>query len=557
MAFPAITIALILLTTSTAMPAPVSTSMAAGGDPLLWQHLFWVFGHPEVYILILPAFGIVSEIIPVFSRKPLFGYAVMVYATGRHRLPRLRRLGAPHVHDRPRPDRRTRSSPGRTMLIAIPTGVKIFNWIGTMCRRIAEIHDARCSSRSASSRSSPSADFRASCTPRRRSTASTTTPTSWSRTSTMCSSAAAIFGLLAAIYYWFPKMSGRMLDERLGKMHFWLTFIGFNVTFFPMHFLGLAGMPRRYYTYGASSGWEFWNIVVTIGALFLAASMLALRLQPWVQHQAWRDRRSESVGCRRRSSGQSPRRRRPTTSPSCRSSRTATRSGGRSTTAHDGRIGSRRPICVDAAAGLVGEQRANAQDDEGAHPHAESIATTRFSRRLVSSSPRSACCSTIRAITDSDCSTCRSSASSASSSVIPGSTAGPSSRPLSPAAGAEASGSSLTTTVDQPRRRKGGHGIGNRQLRRSNTAARRRPGVGHDGGHADHPHYTSTGIDSRKLADVDLPGIGLHVLRLVDRDVHDLSRPGRRAFPGTGRATARSRMRFSTSRTPRSAPSCS
>ena len=145
--------------------------------------------------------------------------------------------------------------------------------------RLARASRRRCSSRSASSRSSSSAASPASCTPSPRSTPSTTTPTSSSPTSTTCSSAAASSPCSAAIYYWFPKMTGRMLDERLGKCHFWLTFIGFNVTFFPMHFLGLAGMPRRYYTYGEDSGWGFWNVIVTIGAFFLAASVLRLPLQ--------------------------------------------------------------------------------------------------------------------------------------------------------------------------------------------------------------------------------------------------------------------------------------
>ena len=136
-----------------------------------------------------------------------------------------------------------------TMLIAIPTGVKIFNWLATLWGGSSR-RRPRCTSRSGSSRCSPSAASAASCTPRRRSTCSRPTPTSWWPTSTTCCSAAASSGCFAGAYYWWPKMTGRFLDERLGSLHFWLMFIGFNLTFFPMHFLGaVIGMPRRIYTY--------------------------------------------------------------------------------------------------------------------------------------------------------------------------------------------------------------------------------------------------------------------------------------------------------------------
>jgi cytochrome c oxidase subunit I len=271
MAFPAVTIALVLLSLDR-YAGTGFYEQAAGGDPLLWQHLFWVFGHPEVYILILPAFGIVSEIIPVFSRKPLFGYAVMVYA-----LAAIAFLGfgvwAHHMFTTGLGPTANAIFAGSTMLIAIPTGVKIFNWIGTMFHgslkfttamlfAVGLVSQFTIGGISGVMHASPLVDSH--------------------HNDTYFVIAhfhyvlfgGSIFGLIAATYYWFPKMSGRMMDEKLGRMNFWLTFIGFNATFFPMHFLGLAGMPRRYYTYGANSGWNFWNLVVSIGAFVLAASIL-------------------------------------------------------------------------------------------------------------------------------------------------------------------------------------------------------------------------------------------------------------------------------------------
>ncbi len=327
LAFPAITIALILLM----FDRFVGTNfyeIAAGGDPLLWQHLFWVFGHPEVYILILPAFGIVSEIIPVFSRKPLFGYAVMVYAHRCDRLPRLRRLGAPHVR-RPASARPpTRSSPAATMLIAIPTGVKIFNWIGTMCRRLAQfttpmlfavgfVAQFMIGGLSGVMHASPPVDSQ--------------------QNDTYFIVAhfhyvlfgGTIFGLLAGAYYWFPKIIGPD-DGRDASAsgNFWLTFIGFNLTFFPMHFLGLDGMPRRFYTYGSEQ---------RLGVLERGRQPrrhvpggfdAALRLQPRATASSTAKSPATTRGMPRRSSGRSPRRRRSTTSPPSRSSPTAIRSGG-------------------------------------------------------------------------------------------------------------------------------------------------------------------------------------------------------------------------------------
>jgi cytochrome c oxidase subunit 1 len=271
MAFPAITVALILLM----MDRFVGTGFfapAAGGDPLLWQHLFWVFGHPEVYILILPAFGIISEIIPVFSRKPLFGYAVMVYATSA-----IAFLGfgvwVHHMFTTGLGPTANSVFSATTMIIAIPTGVKIFNWIGTMWLgqlrfttpmlfAVGLVSQFTIGGLSGVMHASPVVD-------------------SQHNDSYFVIAhfhyvlfGGSIFGLLAAIIYWFPKFTGRLMDDRLGRVNFWTIFIGFNATFFPMHFLGLEGMPRRYYSYGEGSGWWFWNIVVSFGAFFLGASIL-------------------------------------------------------------------------------------------------------------------------------------------------------------------------------------------------------------------------------------------------------------------------------------------
>src|SRR2546421_10635786 len=245
---------------------------ANGGDPLLYQHLFWLFGHPEVYILILPGMGIVSEVLPVFSRKPLFGYPVVVFsgiaigfigwgvwvhhmfATG---------LGPVAVS----------AFSLSTMFIAVPTGVKIFNWIGTMWGGRIRV-------------TTPllfAAGFVAMFTVGGLSGVThAIVPSDTQQTDTYYIVAhfhyvlfgGSIFGLFAGIYYWYPKFTNKLLDERLGKLHFVLMLIGFNLTFGPFHVLGLQGMPRRIYTYPANRGWDFWNLMSTIGAFTIALSIL-------------------------------------------------------------------------------------------------------------------------------------------------------------------------------------------------------------------------------------------------------------------------------------------
>jgi cytochrome c oxidase subunit 1 len=271
LAFPVITVALFLLMFDRFFGSHFFVP-SGGGDPILWQHLFWIFGHPEVYILILPAFGIVSEVLPVFSRKPLFGYAAMVFSGVF-----IAFLGfgvwAHHMFATGMGPIADAFFALSTMLIAIPTGVKIFNWIGTlwggslqfrtpMLFAIGFIAMFIIGGLSGVMHSSPPADLQ--------------------QTDTYFVVAhfhyvlfgGSIFGLTAGAYYWWPKMFGRMLDDRLGKLHFWLMMIGFNLTFFPMHFVGLHGMPRRVYTYPAGLGFELMNQVETAGSFILGIAFL-------------------------------------------------------------------------------------------------------------------------------------------------------------------------------------------------------------------------------------------------------------------------------------------
>ncbi|MEA2432858.1 MAG: cytochrome c oxidase subunit [Actinomycetota bacterium] len=245
---------------------------AAGGDPVLWQHLFWLFGHPEVYILILPAMGIVSEIIPVFSRKPLFGYAAIVFAGAA-----IGFMGwgvwAHHMFAVGLGPVANSAFAISTMFIAVPTGVKIFNWLGTMWGgdirfktpmlfAIGFVMMFIIGGLSGVTHS--------------------IVPHDAQQTDTYYIVAhfhyvlfgGALFGIMAGLYYWWPKVFGHMLSEKLGKLHFWLWFIGFNVTFAPFHIVGLQGMPRRIYTYPKGMGWDVWNLVETIGAFIIVSSVL-------------------------------------------------------------------------------------------------------------------------------------------------------------------------------------------------------------------------------------------------------------------------------------------
>jgi cytochrome c oxidase subunit 1 len=273
LAFPVITVALVFLMVDRYFGATFF-EVAANGDPMLWQHLFWIFGHPEVYILILPPFGIVSEILPVFSRKPLFGYAAMVFSGAFIAV-----LGfgvwSHHMFATGMGPIADASFGVLTMLIAIPTGVKIFNWIGTIWGGSIQMKTPMYFSLGFIAMfiiGGLSGIMHAAV------------PADLQQTDTYFIVAhfhyvlfgGAVFAIMAGTYYWTPKMFGFMLSERIGKFQFWLMFIGFNLTFFPMHFLGLHGMPRRVYTYPEGLGFEFWNQVETAGSFVLGASFLVL-----------------------------------------------------------------------------------------------------------------------------------------------------------------------------------------------------------------------------------------------------------------------------------------
>ncbi|HET9852398.1 MAG TPA: cytochrome c oxidase subunit I [Candidatus Limnocylindrales bacterium] len=240
------------------------------GQAVLYQNIFWFYSHPAVYVMVLPAMGVISEVLPVFSRKPLFGYKAFIFATAG-----IGALGftvwAHHMF-----------TTGAVFLpffslmtaaIGVPTGVKMFNWVFTMFRGQLTF-------------STPLIFAIGFLTMFLiggiNGVFSAAVPVDFALHDTYWVVAhlhyvlfgGSVFGVFAGIYYWFPKMSGRMLDEGLGKIHFWLMFIGFNLTFFPMHMLGIKGMPRRIADYASDAGWNDWNLAATIGGFMIGISML-------------------------------------------------------------------------------------------------------------------------------------------------------------------------------------------------------------------------------------------------------------------------------------------
>jgi len=270
-ALPVITVALLLLLFDRQFDSQFFDP-EAGADPLLWQHLFWIFGHPEVYIIILPSFGIISEVIPAFSRKPIFGYSFMVFSGiaigfmgwgvwAHHMF--VSGIGPISVF----------AFSMATMFIAVPTGVKILNWLATMWGgklnfstamlfAVGTVTMFTIGGLSGVTHSLAPADTQ--------------------QTDTYYIVAhfhyvifgGGVLGLFAGVYFWWPKVFGHLLNERRGKIHFWTMLIGFNLTFGPMHVLGLQGMSRRINTYSSGFGFEFWNLVATIGSYILGASVL-------------------------------------------------------------------------------------------------------------------------------------------------------------------------------------------------------------------------------------------------------------------------------------------
>ena len=271
--FPVITVALIELTFERYF-AFNFFNVANGGSVVLWQHLFWVFGHPEVYILILPAMGIVSEVLPVFSRKPLFGYATVVLAGAI-----IAFMGwmvwSHHMFTVGLGPVANTVFTITTMLIAVPTGIKMFNWIGTIWGGSLKLNTPMLFSLGFIAMfliGGLSGVMHAVSAHDAQQQDTYFVPAHIH----YVLFGGAIMAILSGIYFWFPKFSGKMYSEREGKLHFWLMMIGQNVTFFPMHFVGLDGMPRRIYTYAEGMGWDLWNAVATAGVFILIAGFLVM-----------------------------------------------------------------------------------------------------------------------------------------------------------------------------------------------------------------------------------------------------------------------------------------
>jgi cytochrome c oxidase subunit 1 len=268
MAFPVLAAALLALGADRTLGAHIFD--AANGGALLWQHLFWFFGHPEVYIIALPFFGVVSEVFPVFSRKPIFGYKSLVYATVSIAALSVT-VWAHHMYV-------TGSVllpffSFMTMLIAVPTGVKVFDWIGTMWRGSVTFETPMIfaigflitfvfGGLTGVILASPPLDFHVS------DTYFVVAHFHYVVFGTV------VFAMFSGFYFWWPKWTGKMLNEKMGKVHFWLLFIGFHTTFLIQHWIGVEGMPRRYWSYLPQDGVTWMNQVSTIGAMILGVSML-------------------------------------------------------------------------------------------------------------------------------------------------------------------------------------------------------------------------------------------------------------------------------------------
>ena len=281
LAFPPFTVATILLYFDRVLGSTFFIPAGeAGGNPLLWQHMFWFMGHPEVYILILPAMGAVSEILPTFSRKPLFGYTAVVFSGIS-----IGFLGftvwAHHMFVVGLGTVVNAAFSVSTILIAIPTGVKVLNWSATLFGGSISLKTPlyfavgfvalfTIGGLSGMMHASPPVDAQQS-------------DSYWIVAHLhYVLFGGSIMGIFGGLYYWWPKMTGRLLNDSIGKVQFWLAFIGMNVTFGPMHILGNDGMTRRIYTYSSGQGWDEWNLVATIGSFVIALSMLLFLYNVWL-----------------------------------------------------------------------------------------------------------------------------------------------------------------------------------------------------------------------------------------------------------------------------------
>lgn len=279
LALPSLTVDAVLLFMERHFSAPFFM-VSQGADPLLWQHLFWFFGHPEVYILILPAFGVISEVIPVFSQKPIFGYrALLISGIAIGLLSFM--VWAHHMFAVGMSVASDASFSLASMVIAVPTAIKIFNWIATMWGGRLDFKTPLLYA----------VGFIAMFIIGGLSGVSLAiVPIDQQVTQSYYVVAhlhyvlfgGTVFGVFSGIYYWFPKWTGRMLSERLGKWQFWLMILGFNMTFLPMHYLGMAGMPRRIYTYENYPGWGLLNLIETVGSFIIGLAILVFIYNVWV-----------------------------------------------------------------------------------------------------------------------------------------------------------------------------------------------------------------------------------------------------------------------------------
>ncbi|QDV85876.1 cytochrome c oxidase subunit I [Planctomycetes bacterium TBK1r] len=273
LAFPPLTAAQVMLLMDRHMGAHFFDTQA-GGSALLWQHLFWFFGHPEVYILALPAFGIISEIVPVFSRKVIFGYASVAMSSAAIGV-----IGssvwAHHMFTVGMSDSLDAFFSATSFLIAVPTGIKVLNWTATLYGGQLRLRTPMLFALGFLGMflmGGLTGIMLAAV------------PVDWQISDSYflvghfhyVLFGGSLFALMGGVYYWFPKATGRMLDDRLGKLNFWLQFIGFNLLFGPMHISGILGMPRRVYTYQPGQGWEIWNQISTVGGFIMGLAFLTL-----------------------------------------------------------------------------------------------------------------------------------------------------------------------------------------------------------------------------------------------------------------------------------------